>query len=168
MNEPRAKFKQPRPIKSRPGEPESISPSFLKKKKAMESKAPPKAKGNPNMKKGGPSINPAGRPKGIKNYANRLTNEERQLIAEMNGGLTPLQYMMSIVRAHDSTISLDARLEAAKAVAPYLHRKMPMAIEGGDPSKPISILDVAALKNLSTKEIDQLLALLAKAGAQIE
>jgi hypothetical protein len=42
------------------------------------------------------------------------------------GQKTPLEFMMDIVNHSGATAGL--RLEAAKAAAPYIHEKMPMAI----------------------------------------
>lgn len=115
--------------------------------------------------KPGQSGNPAGRPKGIKNYENRLSNEQRQQLAAITGGITPLELFISVCRDEDATI--DQRIDAANKAAPYMHRKMPIAIEGGDLSKPINFMDVTQLKGLTNKEIELFLALLAKAGSNI-
>jgi hypothetical protein len=124
---------------------------------------------NPNPKnkfQKGKSGNPSGMAKGTRHYYSRLTNEQRQEIAKAANGLTPLELFLSVVRS-EKEVPIDARIEAAKAAAPYMHRKMPIAIEGGDPSKPINILDIASMKDMSKKEIETLLALLAKAGATL-
>ena len=53
------------------------------------------------------------------------------------------------------------KLDAAKAAAPFMHRKMPIAIEGPPPPPTIS---TNCLRNLSKPEILLLRTLLAKAG----
>lgn len=83
----------------------------------------------------------------------------------MTGGLTPIELFISVCR--DESVPLEARIDAANKAAPYMHRKMPIAIEGGDVSKPINFMDVAQLKGLTNKEIEVFLALLAKAGSNI-
>jgi hypothetical protein len=52
-------------------------------------------------------------------------------------GITPLEFLLPLVR--DEELSIETRTEAAKAAAPYLHRKMPIALEGGDLDRPITI-----------------------------
>lgn len=58
----------------------------------------------------------AGRPKGA---ANKATQAERDAIAA--SGLTPLEYMLSVMR--DSADEAK-RLDAAKAAAPYCHARL--------------------------------------------
>lgn len=43
------------------------------------------------------------------------------------GGISPLQYLQQV--ACDPTVPRSHRIDAAKAAAPYLHRKMPTQIE---------------------------------------
>ena len=124
--------------------------------------------GNPTGKGGfkkGEVSNPKGRTPGHKHAFNQLTNEQRQEIAKAAGGITPLELFISVCRQED--IPLNVRLAAAKEAAPYMHKKMPISIEGGDPNKPINILDVSQLRNLSTKEIEAMLELVKKAGGAV-
>lgn len=59
----------------------------------------------------------AGRPKNSKNKA---TVEREKEIAD--SGLTPLDYMLSVLR--DDKADEAARMEAAKAAAPYVHPRL--------------------------------------------
>jgi len=111
--------------------------------------------------KGTGPLNPKGRPKGSLNKRSILTNEQRKKLAEATDGITPLYLLISIARDEDE--SMDTRIEAAKVAAPYLHKKMPIAIEGGDPNRPLN-LDIRGLQNLGTSELAQLKTLLVKAG----
>lgn len=70
----------------------------------------------------GKSGNPAGRPKGA-----NCKRKELLAARKAAGGKLPLDYLLDVMR--DETLELSERLEAAKAAAPYLHRKMPQAIE---------------------------------------
>jgi len=115
--------------------------------------------------KKGQSGNPAGKPKGTRHKISLLTERARMQLAEREG-IEPLQFLMSVMR--DPKASLDYQLEAAKIAAPYLHRKMPISIEGGDPTRPIVTLDAAQLRNLNKTELTALRALLAKLGMQTE
>ena len=111
--------------------------------------------------KGTGPLNPKGRPVGIPNRKSILTNEQRKKLAEMTDGITPLYLLISIARDEDE--AMDTRIEAAKVAAPYLHKKMPIAIEGGDPNRPLN-LDIRGLQNLGVSELSQLKTLLLKAG----
>lgn len=99
---------------------------------------------------------------GIKNKWTLLSNEARQQLADRNDGITPLQFLLSLLRQEDTPIK--HRFEAAKIAAPYFHRRMPIAIEGGDPSKPLQIQNQAALRNLTPEE----LSVLAKIGIKLD
>src|SRR6266496_5882082 len=87
---------------------------------------------NPTGKGGfkkGQRANPRGRPKGARGKLYELTEKQRTEMAERHG-ITPLDFLMSIMR--DESARIGERLEAAKLAAPYLHRKMPIAVEAGD------------------------------------
>ena len=115
------------------------------------------------LAKGSGPLNPTGRPKGTLNRKSILTNEQRKKLAEMTDGITPLYLLISIARDEDEDMA--TRIEAAKVAAPYLHKKMPIAIEGGDPNRPLNF-DIRGLQNLGTSELSQLKQLLVKAGVQ--
>lgn len=52
-----------------------------------------------------------------------LTTKTREIAAKaIEGGITPLDYMMSILR--DETLEAAQRFEAAKAAAPYVHPRL--------------------------------------------
>lgn len=59
----------------------------------------------------------AGRPKGVPNKATAA-----QKAAVIESGLTPLDYMLTIMR--DEACENAQRLDAAKAAAPYVHAKL--------------------------------------------
>jgi hypothetical protein len=112
----------------------------------------------------GQSGNPKGRPKGMRTKAMQLTNQERlQLIVE-HGDVTPLKFLMSVMV--DEKEYKDVRVDAAKAAAPYFHRKMPIAIEGGDgpPVKTSSSMVIRKLDALTADERKAALALFEKLG----
>lgn len=74
----------------------------------------------------------AGRPKGAKNKV--TARREAEIAAS---GLTPLQYMLSVMR--DPKNTQEQRLDAARAVAPYVHPKLASMVLQGDPEKPVRI-----------------------------
>jgi hypothetical protein len=59
----------------------------------------------------------AGRPLGGQNRIDREAREKAKA-----AGITPLDYMLQILRNEDNP--RDVRLDAAKAAAPYLHAKL--------------------------------------------
>lgn len=78
------------------------------------------------------------------------------------GDLTPLQFMQSM--AMDETLDPALRLKAASDVAPYLHRKKPVAIDGGE-GKPLTVLSAEKLAAMSNEDLGALNAALIKLGA---
>lgn len=71
---------------------------------------------------------------------------------------TPLEFLME--QLWDSKHPLVFRKECAKEAAPYIHRKQPQAIDGGETpggvSKPIAI---TKLPELSDEQLEQLAAI---------
>ncbi len=61
--------------------------------------------------------NPRGRPPGTRNKA---TAKRQQLVATT--GITPLDFMLERLRAPDA--SIEERMDAAKAAAPYIHPRL--------------------------------------------
>lgn len=67
-----------------------------------------------------------GRSKGTPNKA--TTAKEATIAAS---GLTPLDFMLSVLR--DESLAFDARMDAAKSAAPYVHpKRAPVDAEGND------------------------------------
>lgn len=75
----------------------------------------------------------AGRPKGSRN---RRREEQARAIAA--SGLTPLNYLLSVLR--DVNASAERRLDAAKAAAPYVHPKLASITHKGDEGAPMQIV----------------------------
>lgn len=73
----------------------------------------------------GRSGNPAGRPKGSRNKKSILT--ELVLSRLIREKTTPLDFLLEIQGSNK--IPLPFRIDAAKAAAPYVHRKMPTKVE---------------------------------------
>lgn len=65
------------------------------------------------------------RPKGSKNKA---TLEREQAVKE--GGMTPLEYLLSVFRNEESDSK--ERLDAAKAAAPYVHPRLAAVEHSGE------------------------------------
>ena len=65
--------------------------------------------------------------------ATRMNEEARKRAAE--GGLMPLDYMLSILR--DENVAREERMDAAKAAAPYVHAKLASVEHKGDGGGPM-------------------------------
>jgi len=74
----------------------------------------------------------AGRKKGS---PNKKTAETIKAVEA--SGLTPLEYMLSILR--DEAQPHDARMDAAKSAAPYVHAKLASVEVKGDEEKPLHL-----------------------------
>lgn len=81
----------------------------------------------------GGSRHGAGRKPGA---ATKLNEQARKQAAE--GGLMPLDYMLSILR--DENMAPDARMDAAKAAAPYVHAKLASVEHKGEDGGPLQII----------------------------
>jgi hypothetical protein len=72
----------------------------------------------------------AGRKKGS---ANKSTLAHKARLAE--SGLSPLDYMLSVLRSETETA--ERRMDAAKAAAPYVHPRLAAIEHGGKDGGPI-------------------------------
>lgn len=91
-----------------------------------------------------------------------LTAADRAKLADA-AGCTPLQFLLSVM-IDANQAPLELRLEAAKIAAPYMHRRMPIALEL--PNSPAQV-DIAKLLALPRDEREKLLATLTKLGVNI-
>src|SRR6478609_9021142 len=71
-----------------------------------------------------------GRQRGTRNKA---SIEKEQKIAE--SGLTPLDYMLGVLR--DTKATYEMRIEPAKSAAPYVHPKLAALTLSSDPHAPL-------------------------------
>lgn len=112
--------------------------------------------------KKGTSGNPKGRPKGAK--SRRTIGRESGIAAAATAGLSPLQFMLEVLR-NPKNYSLADRKWAAKEAAPYVHRKMPIEVEGRG---LLGVVDSARLSEMSDADLRRLMrslnALLAQLG----
>jgi hypothetical protein len=77
------------------------------------------------------------RPKGAKDKAPRKTAAAKQATLAASEGLTPLEFMLSVMRDTDKELSY--RLDMAKAAAPYVHARLSSIEMGGKDDGPIKI-----------------------------
>jgi hypothetical protein len=99
----------------------------------------------------------------------RVKAIEAEHIAEVLHGPvpdSPAAFLRAV--ALDPTKPLHTRISCAVSAAPYFDRKMPLALEGGDPSRPIkseSSMAIRQLEKLDPAERKAALLLLEKLGA---
>ena len=81
-----------------------------------------------------------GKPKGLPKSGGRqkgaVDKIKREAILAAQG-ITPLDYMMMLVR--NETEEKAVRLDAAKAAAPYVHARLQAVTLGGDPENPVKL-----------------------------
>jgi hypothetical protein len=87
------------------------------------------------------------RPKGLPKTGGRqkggVDKIKREAILAAQG-ITPLDYMLGIVRNEQEDKTL--RLDAAKAAAPYVHPRLQTTMLAGDPDKPLKVDNVSDLE----------------------
>jgi hypothetical protein len=119
---------------------------------------------NPQRKKGDPPLGGkvGGRPKGSRERPRATMKGLNQVAMEQarKTALTPLEFMLQILGNPKNSFA--KRAWAAQTAAPYIHKRMPIAIEGGDPTRPIMIAAADQLKTLSAEEFALLTLLSAK------
>lgn len=64
---------------------------------------------------------------------NKATKAREEVISA--SGLTPLEYMLSVLRDPESDKS--QKMDAAKASAPYVHPRLAAIEHSGDPDRPL-------------------------------
>ncbi len=74
----------------------------------------------------------AGRPQGA---ANKFSEAAREIAA--SEGITPLEYMLAILR--DTNLPREHRMDAAKAAAPYMHSRLESVKHSGDEDNPVAL-----------------------------
>ncbi len=84
------------------------------------------------MARGGPRPG-AGRKAG---GANLMNQEARRKAAA--GGIMPLDYMLEVLR--DETMEAAARMDAAKAAAPYVHARLASVEHKGEDGGPLQVI----------------------------
>lgn len=112
-----------------------------------------------------PGNSRGGRPKGVVNHSTKLTREmEKQLIERAQQGIpiTPLEFFLKTLT--DPRTSKKDKQWAAAQAAPYIHRKMPIAIEGGDSRKPVLFATMEQLSRLSDNELQILQSAVSRIG----
>jgi hypothetical protein len=76
----------------------------------------------------------SGRPKG-----SETKKRAEVALRATEAGLTPLEYMLGIVR--DVTADAMTRLDAAKSAAPYCHPRLANVQVSGDPDNPLQAIN---------------------------
>ena len=94
----------------------------------------------------------------------KLSNHQRRMLAEELGGITPMQILMSIAR--DEAAGMRDRIEACKVLMPYVHKKMPVAVETIGAATNVLSIDLDDIKNISDDEIAHTIGVLEKLGVR--
>ena len=99
----------------------------------------------------------AGRKAGVPNKASQ--KRQKDVAAS---GLTPLDYMLSVLR--DTKADKDKRMDAAKAAAPYVHPRLATATLQGPRGGPIQTVDLTKLSDDELARLEDILGPVAVAG----
>jgi hypothetical protein len=102
--------------------------------------------------------NKGGRPKGSKNK--RTLVSEALLAKSMARYTTPLNFLLGSMT--NDKMPMAIRIDCAKAAAPYVHKRQPIAIENSDKG-PFRIFDAAKMGGMSEQELLALKTLVEKA-----
>lgn len=94
----------------------------------------------------------------------KLSNAQRRMLAEDLGGITPMQILMSIAR--DESAGMNQRIEACKVLMPYVHKKMPVAVETVGAATNVLTINMEDIKHISDDEIEHTLDVLEKLGVK--
>lgn len=100
----------------------------------------------------------------LKCAPSKLSNMQRRMLAEELGGITPMQILMSIAR--DEAAGMNERIEACKVLMPYVHKKMPVAVESIGAATNVLSIDMDDIKNISDAEIEHTIGVLEKLGVR--
>lgn len=104
----------------------------------------------------------AGRPKGSKTKRDIIL--EGAVSASTLTGLMPLEFLLDVMRDHNR--GLNIRVECAKIAAPYVHKRMPLAVE--TTNVPFKVFDLDALDDLSDDELEMVHRIMLKAAEKAE
>lgn len=87
----------------------------------------------------------SGRPKGSKpkgptSVAEKKAAIEAQIELAEYTGLTPLEFMLNVMRDHK--LHVNTRLQAARDAAPYVHARLQTVTLKGDPANPLATTEL--------------------------
>lgn len=106
------------------------------------------------FKKGDKNINRKGPPKAGSQKKTKLTDEQRKILANQAGGISPLEFFASIIRDPDADPK--RKDHAAAQLMPYMHRKMPTAVDI-QANAVVTMVDGEALARMDPKQLESLL-----------
>lgn len=104
-------------------------------------------------------------------YRDQLYQEYDVEIVDEAKGLAQFYPKMDPVTGELATekveLKIEQRIAAATSAAPYVHRKKPIGIDGGE-GKPLTVVTADRLAQLSNSELDNLLQVFGKLGVGAE
>jgi hypothetical protein len=98
-----------------------------------------------------------------KEYDTEIVDEKRGL-AQFFPKMDPATGALATEKV---PLKIEQRIAAATSAAPYVHRKKPIGIDGGE-GKPLTVLTADKLASLSNAELDNLLQVFGKLGVGAE
>jgi hypothetical protein len=99
-----------------------------------------------------------GRPPGSRAKVDEI--QEQLTTQALTEGLMPLEFFLLVMR--DEKKGLNLRFEAAKAAAPYVHKRQPIAVEHVE--QEYKVFDITQLEGLTDAELEAMETIMAKAA----
>ena len=106
------------------------------------------------FKKNDPKTKAAAKAGGSSKVSQALNDDQRKALAMKVGGILPLEFAASVLR--DPYAPMKEKMWACELLMPYMHRKLPMAVDL-TANMIITSIDTEAVSNMDDTDLDKLI-----------